>query len=1075
MQLSTTLDARIRSFLELARPNREDTAALDLVSAGEIHEITFSAFKEPKDSFLANFLVPVQVARQNEIKAWRFAPYVRLYLPLLAPPDSVHLRVEYSIPKWVAYYEQGRKSLRLRKSVVEAHPPPEFFNMITSEGPGERTSSLLDPKSGAVRPQTLGLDHFAWEGDIDLTDGIQVILDHDSESAIDRWYDEAAERIRADGVPTEGSGVLQVSRESISLKLSVSRRTSTDESGAVLEVELTNQTDLTEQEERTSNLWRQRVVVFPAFKVTFDPPQPYPSQEDATVLGQSGRSESREEYLRKVRDCSPRGVNCIPSIPSVPARTVVASTTAVHDSTLLTPRQGPSLADLTSPGSITSHLTELTPQERATLISSDKLPLLIGVLESVRRAFPHVERLHAFQWLAIQRQIRMLQGDTGRGTCHLVKAPTGTGKTLVFMANALLFFLWTRSRAVLAFPTRILNEDMYRRLTLLIYHAREVFPNDPRLTGGILIGTRDPLYAAVARPPIGQRMIQFDRCPRCGQRDTVFAQSRGTRIVGVCNQESCGHVIDYMFGSTEAADYLPAILIATPDKLFFEATARTGVEAVPMRLFGAPVRHCQDCGAFSPVWWRFETQCIKCDSTHLGPVQKLPILHWTFDEVHSLYGITGIYLSMFLAGLQLYLERSENPKSETFPGPGRFSYQVGTATVANESELLFELTRVRDPRRQILITPSDREFSENFEANPRRTRYRTLISMPIASSAPGATAALMVHTKLNLIDNTLLQTRLVELLGFRGVGSPYGINLTYVQRKDWGYTLAREYQFRCSIGGLPYGTIPFISGDTPNDRLVDYFTRASRGELTNFIANVVISLGLDIENLNHMLLVSLPESITEFVQTIGRTGRRAHAPGHVHVLTRPDLPRDLEFFENFHYMMCDLRGYFDARPIRRGNQYAARTMFANLLRLVLFAHSTYSDRYMLTANKAVQKLESTPWLKAQVIRDLGHIMVGSESQNFDAYTRVAYEELKVTLSSWGALGGGGNYIGAILSADQQLLLTLRESADRDVAIRPLDALASQLVHAHLQSIIAGSVETNPEDEDYDKPEGGTAG
>ncbi|MGA8537363.1 MAG: helicase-related protein [Thermoplasmata archaeon] len=456
----------------------------------------------------------------------------------------------------------------------------------------------------------------------------------------------------------------------------------------------------------------------------------------------------------------------------------------------------------------------------------------------------------------------------------------------------------------------------------------------------------------------------------------------------------------------------------------------------------------------SPVWWNYATHCIKCNSENLGPETRRPIQFWTFDEVHSLHGLTGIYLSTFIALLQLYQRRATTPND---PPGGRiaklFGFQVGTATIANEAELLAELTRLDDPNHQLIVSPADVEFSKSFEVDPSRTRYRSLVTMPIGTSSPRLATRTMVHVRDAILKNHKFQRQLETKLGYTGEGRPYGINLTYVQRKDVGRLLVREYRDatgRASGGG---DTIPFISGDTPNDRLVDYFTRASKGSLQSFVANVVISLGLDIEDLNQLVMVSLPESITEFVQTIGRTGRRERAPGHAHVIVRPDLPRDIEFYANFHYILSDLRGYFEPRPMRRANRYAARQIFANVLRVVLFAHSTYDDRYMMTAPKAVQKLEANPALKVQVLRDLAEVLSGTEGPDYREYLDLAFDELTHLIVSWSSMGGPGNYIGGILSADQLLLLSLRDSEERDVSVRPVDALAGQLQQFHHEETV----------------------
>ena len=688
----------------------------------------------------------------------------------------------------------------------------------------------------------------------------------------------------------------------------------TEQVPAVLEIDLANVTPISEREAMSAAYWGEKTIVFPVLRIAFEHAPGYPSQDDVRRLTTEEAGDARRTFLTEVQERAPRGVNCVVTIPDSSDRTLLAGMTAIHDNVLVRPIPGPPISELADQIGVVAHLDCFSNAEIATLASGGHLATLTGVIETVRRAFPDISHLHRFQWLAIQRQARLLLTGTVSGSCHLVKAPTGTGKTPVFMANSLLYFLWTGQRTVLAFPTRILNEDMYRRLTVLVYHARLVFPQG-RVTGGILIGTRDPLYAAVARPEPGQRMVQFEKCPKCQTRESVFAQRIGARTIGICKNPQCEHAIDYMYGSGESSDYLPAILIATPDKLFYEATARSGAEHPGMRLFGAPVKPCGDCGALSPVWWNYASRCIKCNSENLGAETRRPIQFWTFDEVHSLHGLTGIYLSVFLALLQLYQRRSIQPTDPPARQPRPFAFQVGSCNDSQRGRTFDGTDPTRRSRpatspRLRLIWSSPRISPQM----PGRTRYRSLVTMPIGTSSSRLAGRTMLHLRDTILRDSTFQSNLEAQLGYHGAGRPYRINLTYVQRKDVGRLLVREYRDQTArLSGIG-DAIPFVSGDTSNEKLVEYFARASSGTLQTFVANVVISLGLDIENLNQLVMVSLPESITEYVQTIGRTGRRENAPGHVHVIVRPDLPRDIEFFGNFQYILSDLRGTSNHGP-----------------------------------------------------------------------------------------------------------------------------------------------------------------
>jgi hypothetical protein len=107
-----------------------------------------------------------------------------------------------------------------------------------------------------------------------------------------------------------------------------------------------------------------------------------------------------------------------------------------------------------------------------------------------------------------------------------------------------------------------------------------------------LMGTSDPLYRLLLEPEVGEPMHHYGECPVCGESPLIAAQSGG-RLVPRCDR--CGHVVDYMYHPREVPAYLPDIVIATPDKLLYQATAAR-YEHYSIGLFGARVRRCDTCG-----------------------------------------------------------------------------------------------------------------------------------------------------------------------------------------------------------------------------------------------------------------------------------------------------------------------------------------------------------------------------------------------------------------------------------------------------------------------------------------------
>jgi hypothetical protein len=240
-----------------------------------------------------------------------------------------------------------------------------------------------------------------------------------------------------------------------------------------------------------------------------------------------------------------------------------------------------------------------------------------AIIYSPSQAFGLV-RLHRFQWDGIIAHLGSLAADQAR-LATVLRAPTGAGKTIVFFINAALSAICGRERStsVLMFPTRLLNEDMYRRLIRFVARLRMELPAS-QVTGGILMGTSDPLYRLLLELEIGEPMHHFGICPMCDASPLV-AHKASDRVVPQC--PNCGHLIDYMYNPREVGAWLPDLIIATLDKLFYEATA-SNWDVGTLGLFGAPVWRCDRCGRSRPeAYLRLKSDWQRCGAFGRGECQ----------------------------------------------------------------------------------------------------------------------------------------------------------------------------------------------------------------------------------------------------------------------------------------------------------------------------------------------------------------------------------------------------------------------------------------------------------------------
>jgi hypothetical protein len=334
-------------------------------------------------------------------------------------------------------------------------------------------------------------------------------------------------------------------------------------------------------------------------------------------------------------------------------------------------------------------------------------------------------------------------------------------------------------------------------------------------------------------------------------------------------------------------------------------------------LFGAPAIRCQ-CGfcnseLYKNVQGNDVFQCRQCgrtlDKTRDRSVRS-PLAYFVFDEVHSLHGVTATLISYFFNLLREMTEKLKCPIEGVF--------ETGTATIANEQRLVETLTR----QGPIETFPNKTDFSRYFRIEPHRVRYRTLMFMPVATPTVRSLSNAIKYVYDGLHGGQELKRRLGR--------DDYDFLLAYIPRKKDGHVVTND--IRRHMWDQPYfpdgATVRFLSGDSKAAtiaRILDDILEKKTDLLT---ANMVVSLGLDIPRLNNMLMMGVPPSMTEMVQTAGRTGRR-DVPGHVTVHLLPTNPRNEFVFRNFHRVLGDVEGYFDEKPVAPVNPYAADLMLNN--------------------------------------------------------------------------------------------------------------------------------------------------
>lgn len=926
----------IQELLNSITPPSNDRPALDALTTSEVLDLTYLDGIELNSAISANALFPAYTEIEEARKGYGAASAFEVVFPVRAEgkPWKVEINLRGGQPSMLGIWRgmAFRKKVNLDLPDVMLNPVINGTQYELKEQQGDRLQRLAGPLAPIQESFSVEITEPAGKESKSLvlppSDDVYAYLDEHGN--LHHQIDNG-NLVALENVPQE-SNYFYLRNKRLASHYEFELSWQSQEPGVFrLIFALRNVT--TQQPSTTSSDELLSTLVLPHVQINFGNAQAiFPAQQYAEAKKQFlnlSEEERREESRRRLYQVSQSG--CIATINPQNSSQVSLTSFGVFDIPREIAAAGPLVSEVTlSPDNLLSEMPGHSKEARAFV--SQHWSSIQAVLLAAASAFG-IERFREFQWEAIAAGIE-LQATGRQKVTTIVRAPTSAGKTVVFMVNAAISSLCQefRSTSVLLFPTRLLNEDMFRRLILFVYHLRQRIP-EIAPTGGILVGTSDPLYKIQLKPEIGEVMFHYGKCPAC-QASSLSAREISEpvpRIIPTCDQ--CGHQVDYMYNSREATNYLPDLLIATPDKLFYEATA-SNYESYRYPLFGAPAVRCNSCGRATADYnlqlKPEKRQCRqnKCTGVFDGDVFVKPIKYIGFDEVHSLYGETATYLSVFLATLE-GLQRGLTSDRELF-----VRYEAATATIANETELLQALTRRDNAKGEILAIPSSDRLRDSFTIDTSATRQRILITLPSKITTRDAfiRAVLNSYIQLRYLTGSTLQDQLQAA----GNANAWDFILGYVFKKQDGLDLQRALRdfFRNHFGENL--KIDFLSGEAPKNQISHILQKALDGELDILLANLVVSLGIDIHGLNHMFMFGVPRGFTEFVQTAGRTGRGDH-PGHVSILLVPHATRDTYLYRHFHAILTDVSGYYDVLPVQSSNLYCSEEIFGNVAKAFLSA------------------------------------------------------------------------------------------------------------------------------------------
>ena len=533
---------------------------------------------------------------------------------------------------------------------------------------------------------------------------------------------------------------------------------------------------------------------------------------------------------------------------------------------------------------------------------------------------------------------------------------TGGGKTETYLLYTLTAAFFDRLRGKLCgisswgrFPLRMLSLQQTQRFADVLA-AAELVRRQEGLPGemfalGFFVGnagspnsivkqgpsTRDyQVTSADLRTPEVRRRYQIlINCPFCGARNpqVVFDEDRWA-LQHRCLSEECvwqGAPLPFYIVDEEIYRWLPTVVLGTLDK-----AANVSMQASMRGFYGPPSGICPEIGhgfTYVPRSGR-PHGCLfpDCRSQSLDLPQPPSLFGPTVrmqDELHLLKDSLGAIDSHYEALLDdLQNHWGSSPK-----------IIASSATLAGHEEQVKTLYR-REGRMFPIPGPTANRSFWTQESDRLARRYVGLaprgVTIEYANDQLTTTLQRAMRRALQRPNEVASATGIPAGV-VQNLVLAYGTSVTYGSTLKDVEAAARSFQSEIPIDDLNSVT---LTGRTPLEEvrtIIDRLKEPERefGERIHMIAaSSMLSHGVDLDRLNVMVMLGLPLSTSEFIQTTSRVGR-LH-PGLVFVLHKIARERDAAVFRTFSSFIRHMDRLVDPVPITSKSRRVLELTFSGL-------------------------------------------------------------------------------------------------------------------------------------------------
>ena len=548
----------------------------------------------------------------------------------------------------------------------------------------------------------------------------------------------------------------------------------------------------------------------------------------------------------------------------------------------------------------------------------------------------------AFFLLSLESSINP-QSNHRTEAVDLIWFPTGGGKTEAYLAVAALTVIWRRMTnekyqgvsVIMRYTLRLLTAQQFERATKLITvleYLRQQFESDlksEKISIGLWIGRsstpnnlKDAVKATeqITKKGVDVNKFQIDNCPWCneklikenGKTHTHAFEARKQDLKIKClNRDCCFsksgglpvQVVDEVLYNQP-----PTLLFATVDKM-------------------------------AMLSWREKGHQF---FNSLGNENDLPPDLIIQDELHLLTGPLGSIVGLFEAVIEeLCTKNNRSPK-----------IIASTATTRNTSE---QVKQLYGNRAVNIFPPSGLTYDDSFFFKESKNSNRQYLGfMPTGKTG--------IDTQIHLLT-VLFIARLKTYLKNEEQNDPYWTLVSYYNSLrsvgrmsnkvgDEIQTLIKQTQKRLQLAqygfnyfGLKGRTRELTSRidsakikqnldqleqnfalDKPND---NGYQNVKKEVVDLVLATNMLSVGIDIDRLNMMMINGMPRNTAEYIQASSRVGRKDK--GLVLAFFDANRARDKSYFEHFLSFHQSLYKQIEPLSITPFTQNTIDKMIASLM------------------------------------------------------------------------------------------------------------------------------------------------